>query len=259
MKPNASKQGFFHNHLLFKNAFQFRMAQMHKHQQHFISANHAIDDRIRPFLYCGIIGCVLFVLIFFIEGITRVGYDSFRFPISSLAIGSHGWIQRINFIVSGLCIFLFAIGLRMNLRYSRASVSGPLLIALVAIGLIGAGIFSTDPLFGYPNTMPLILQQYSLHGRLHNAFSLPVFIGLPIACFVFSRRFLGLGKSGWSIYSLLTALAMSVTFVLAAIGFNQNPALVEIAGLLQRISIIIGWTWISLLSLHLVSTPKRVS
>jgi hypothetical protein len=46
---------------------------------------------------------------------------------------------------------------------------------------------------------------------------------------------------------------MLATFVLAAIGFSQNPSLVNFAGVFQRLSIIIGLTWIALLALWLMS------
>jgi hypothetical protein len=48
----------------------------------------------------------------------------------------------------------------------------------------------------------------------------PVFFGLPIACFVFSCLFVRLGKRGWAAYSAFTGLAMLATFVVAVMGFD---------------------------------------
>ncbi len=87
---------------------------------------------------------------------------------------------------------------------------------------------------------------------MHDLFGLPVFLGLPIACFVFSRRFARLGERGWAIYSLLAGIAMFATFVLAGMGFQQSPGFTEIAGVFQRLSIIIGFSWIAFLALHLL-------
>ncbi len=70
---------------------------------------------------------------------------------------------------------------------------------------------------------------------------------------MFCRRFATLGERGWAIYSILAGLGMLVTFVLAAVGFMQNPSLVNFAGVFQRLSIIIGLTWIALLALRLMS------
>ena len=49
---------------------------------------------------------------------------------------------------------------------------------------------------------------------------------------------------------------MFLTFILAGIGFKQVEGLVDYAGIFQRLSIIIGWTWISLLSLKVYKNPE---
>ncbi len=86
----------------------------------------------------------------------------------------------------------------------------------------------------------------------------PLAIRLLLACFVFCRRFATVGERGWAVYSLLAGLGMLVTFVLAAVGFDQNPSLVHFAGVFQRLSIIIGLTWIALLAFRLVSKKPPV-
>ena len=82
------------------------------------------------------------------------GLQPLRHPVSSLSIGELGWTQIVNFVISGCLILAFAIGLWLMLRPS--SFWGPLLIGLMGIGLIGSGIFVTDPLNGYPPDTPLI-------------------------------------------------------------------------------------------------------
>lgn len=208
---------------------------------------------LRLLLTCGIIGPLLFIIVFLIAGATRADYNPLRYPVSSLSIGNLGWIQAANFLMVGLLLFAFAIGLRWTLRASRGGTWGPLLIGLAAIGLFGAGIFTTDPIFGYPPSAPLVLAQYTVHGHLHDLFSLLLFFGLPGANFVFCRRFATLGARSWAIYSLLTGLAMLATFVLAGSGFTQNPRLVNFAGVFQRLSIIIGLAWIILLAFRFMN------
>ncbi|MFZ1677795.1 MAG: DUF998 domain-containing protein, partial [Saprospiraceae bacterium] len=127
-----------------------------------------------------------------------------------------------------------------------------LLIRLVGVGLVGAGIFSTDPLFGYPAEQPLVLRQFTLHGHLHDAFSMLVFVCMPWACFVFQIRFRLNGERGWAIYTSVTGLAMIVTFVFASMGFKQLQGFVEYAGVFQRLCITIGLTWIALLGLNVM-------
>ena len=212
---------------------------------------------LRILLACGVVGPLLFIVVFLIEGATRTNYNPLRQPVSSLSIGNFGWMQAVNFIISGLLVIAFAIGLRFVLYPGRGSLWVPLLIGLVGIGLTGAGFFTTDPMNGYPPGTPLVPTVTTVHGTLHNLFSLPVFVCLPIACFVIGSRFARLGKHGWAVYSVLAGLAMLVTFVLAGIGFQQSPVFTDFAGVFQRLSIIVGFTWITLLAVHFLRTPVR--
>jgi uncharacterized protein DUF998 len=200
-------------------------------------------------LACGVMGPLFFILVFLIEGATRVDYNPLRQPVSSLSIGELGWMQQTNFIITGSLLIAFAIGL---LRSLRTSLWGPLLLGLVGVGLIGAGIYIADPLNGYPPGTPLIPTVRSEHGKLHDLFGVPVFLGLPAACFVFARQFARLGERGWVVYSVLSGIGMFATFVLAGMGFRQVPGFTDFAGVFQRLSLIIGLGWIALLAVHLL-------
>ncbi len=213
--------------------------------------------KTRLLLVCGIVSGPLFVLAFLIEGATRTGYRALRHPISSLAIGDDGWTQRANFFITGVLLLAFSVGLRRVLRRGSGAVWGPLSVGFAAVGLIGAGFFVTDPVYGYPTDAPLLLAQYTVHGHLHDLFSVLVFIGLPVACFVLARRFAASGERGWAVYSVLTGLAMLATFALAGMGFKQVAGLVDVAGVLQRLSLVTGWAWILLLAAHLLRASAR--
>lgn len=203
-------------------------------------------------LICGAIAGPLFTVAWLIEGAARANYNPLRHPISSLAMGAFGWTQAATFMVTGLLMLSFAFGLRRALQARGGSTWGPRLIGAVGIGLLGAGVFVTDPMNGYPPGTPDMLLRYSVTGRLHRLFSTPVFVGLPAACFVFRRRFARWGERGWAIYSTATGLAFAVAFVLTTAGFAQVEGLVDIAGLLQRVTLTVGWVWVTLLAVHLV-------
>lgn len=211
---------------------------------------------LRLLLACGAIGSLFFIAMFLIEGATRADYNPLRQPVSSLSVGEFGWMQIANFIISGLLILAFAIGLWLALRPSI--VWGPLLLGLVGVGLIGAGIFVTDFLSGYLPGMPLMPAERTAQGRIHDLFSLPVFLGLPVACFVFGRQFARLGGRGWAIYSALSGIGMFVTFVPAGMGFMQSPGFAEFGGIFQRLSLAIGFGWITLLAIHLLRNSSSL-
>jgi hypothetical protein len=189
-------------------------------------------------LYCGLLAGPLFVLTFLIAGATRGdGYDVLRHPVSSLQLGDHGWVQTTNFLVAGALTIAFAAGLWRETR------PGAVLVGVWGVGLVGAGVFTTDPISGYPLGTPATIE-YTTSGALHDAFSLPAFLALAVVQVVLAR---GQGR-GWAIYSLLSALAFLSAFVLASTGFSQTEPLVDLAGLFQRIAVILGFAWLTALA-----------
>jgi Protein of unknown function (DUF998) len=209
-------------------------------------------------LALGALCAPVFMIGFMIEGFAREHYSWLRYSISALSIGPHGWMQITNFIVSGWLIVLLAIGLRLSLEPgSRGSVFGPIAVAIAGIGFVGAGIFVSDPVFGYPPDQPLALKQFTIRGHLHDFFSMFWFIGVPTACFVLARRFFALGETTWAIYSILSAVGMLVFFVLAGVGFNQTQGFVDYAGLYQRLSAGTGLIWLMLFALHQIGVANR--
>jgi hypothetical protein len=202
-------------------------------------------------LRCGVLAGPLFIVTFLFEGLARPAYNPLRHPVSSLALGPNGWIQVVNFMVAGMLCLAMAVGL---LRARRGQPVGPrsgaILIGAVGVGLLGAGAFITDPVSGYPPGTPDLLASYTTSGALHDAFSVPVFLGLPAAALAYAWWFLRHGDRGWAGYSLASGLALLVSFGLTSAAFSQAPQLVGYGGLLQRTSIAIGLGWLTLLGIH---------
>ncbi len=207
--------------------------------------------KTKTLLVCGAVAGPLFVVAFVVEGATRAGYDPVRYPVSLLAVGDFGWVQVVNFIVTGLLMLALAVGLRLAPQPLGGSTWGPLLVGVYAIGLLGAGIFVTDPVAAYPPGASHQIQP-SLHSTLHDLSSVVVLAALPAACLVFSRRFAARGERGWATYSAGSGVVFAVGFILASAGFNQAETLIDVAGLLQRIAIAVGWGWLALLAVHLL-------
>ena len=198
-------------------------------------------------LVCGIVAGPLFVATFSIAGSVRPGYSPLRHPISSLEFGPDGWVQSLNFILTGILITLFGWGVRSPVSKLGGGRTVPILIMAVGIGLIGAGFFDPDPLSGYPPGTPPTALNPSLHRVLHDMFSTPVFTALPAACIVLSRRFAKSRMISWAVYSAVSAALMIFFFVLSSIAFAQGSVLTPIGGLLQRLTLTVGFTWMALL------------
>ena len=101
-------------------------------------------------LACGVVAGPLFVVTFLVAGTIPAGYDPLRHPVSSLAIGDLGWIQTVSFIVTGGLLLVFAAGLWPLVQPLGGSRWGAILIGIVALGFLGAGIFTANPRSGYP-------------------------------------------------------------------------------------------------------------
>jgi len=199
-------------------------------------------------LRCGVVAGPLFISAFLVEGALRPGYNPLRHPISALSLGPSGWTQRVNFWVTGGLYVAGALGLwRTRTRSGLTTRAGPILISTVGVGLVGAGVFSCDPINGYPPGSAEISAR-TLMGQLHDAFSSPVFLCLPAAAVVYARSSSRVGDRAWVIGSIAAGVIQLAAFIAAGAGFSQEqPALVPLAGAFQRVSIVAGFGWLSAL------------
>jgi hypothetical membrane protein len=202
----------------------------------------------RLLLACGVIGSLLNIVVLLILGATRPGYNALLIPDSSLELGEGGWIQITNYIICGVLLLGFAIGLRRVLRTGRGSTWGPILLGLFGLSFIGIGIFVTDPVLGYP---PGASSTPTVPGTLHNLLGQLQFISLAAACFVLARREAADSASrGWAWYSVATGLlvvASDIVFVLTFKILDGGPV-----GLIARIGIIVSGCWVALLAVRLM-------
>ncbi len=121
-------------------------------------------------LFSGLIGPVLFAVMLtaltllqfdFLRGL---GWDPLRDPTfdwpSGNALGPYGIWMTLTFLLAGLMMALFALGLHADLPPVPVSTAGSALLALAGLALMGLA-FTTDPTIrSTPATW---------HGRLHDA------------------------------------------------------------------------------------------
>jgi hypothetical membrane protein len=197
----------------------------------------------------GIVGPILFFAVALVEGATRQGYDPVRQFISLLSLGEGGWIQVVNFIVSGLLFVAFGIGLRRRWTSGPGRRWVPRLLAIVGLALVWSGVFVTDPALGYPAGAPAGLPtNASWHAGLHYLGASVVFIGLPAATFIAARRASRAGSRGWAVHAVTSGLFMLFGW-LAGFVIVGPDGVSSIAGLLQRIAVLAGWQWVVAIAL----------
>lgn len=204
-----------------------------------------IPNRIRGgLLDGGAAAGPLFVSTFTMLGARKTGYDVRRHHVSLLALGQAGWLQRANFVTTGLLYLGAAAGLAHTPKRVTGSGVTTALIAAAGLGLIGSGVFVTDPVNGFPPDQ-MAPAQPSRAGLLHNVSALPIFLGIPAAALLSAQRFAKHHDRGWAWYSGASGAVMAITFVAAA--FGQAPRLAAWSGLIQRISLATGFGWLTAL------------
>lgn len=214
----------------------------------------------RAGLWAGVVGPVLFVAVFLVQGLIRPGYDVMRLQVSYLSLGDGGWVQVLSFLVCGGLIAAFAVSLRRVLGGGAGSTFGPLGVGFAGAGLILAGLFSTAPAFGYPPGTPDgFPTDLPTTAYLHVLGAFGFFGGMIVAPLVMARRFWREHEGAWVIYSVASAFIVSVFLGASSADASGQPFFPETVGLYQRIAIIAGLAWIALLAARCLRTEAPVA
>ena len=141
----------------------------------------------------------------------------------------------------------------------------PALVTGVGVGLIGSGLFVTDPVGGFPpRTSGASADQSdsaatvpTLAGQLHNLFAFPVFAGIPVAAMASAATALRIRDYRWACCSAGSSVAMVGSFVLFGRAFGGASRLPGKGGIFQRLSIAAGFGWLTALSLRALSSTAE--
>jgi hypothetical protein len=213
------------------------------------SASERTTTVTRALLACGVAAGPLFIVVDLFQMAARAGFDPARHPISLLSTGELGWIQITNFVVAGLLFVAAAVGMRRVLQGDRGGTWGPRLIGAMGLALIWGGVMVADPADGFPpGTPPGRPDQLSWHGTLHTIGPVVGYLAPLVACFVFARRFGGLGRRGWAAYCTATGV---VAPLIAVAAFPTGDFRLLFAGG------VLLWGWASVLAAHLLTASRR--
>jgi hypothetical protein len=218
---------------------------------------------IRTQVACGVVAAPLFITAFTALGRERPGYDWRRDPVSSLSIGEHGFPQRANFGLAGVLYLFAALGLRQCPRRNVGPRAVPALVAAAGVGLIGSGLFVTDPVDGFPPVIPgeegckSSVPPATREGKLHKLFAIPIFAGLPVAALASAFGAPRRGNVRWGAYSAFSGIAMVASIVAFGAAFGPESRLAGRGGVFQRISIASGFGWLTALSLRALSSLRH--
>lgn len=201
----------------------------------------------RSLLGYGVLAGPFYILVVLAQALLRSGFDLAHDDVSLLSNGAYGWVQRVNFGLTGLMVIACAIGMQRALSGGRAAAWAPRLLGLYGVGLIGAGIFSADPMNGFPPGTPDGRPAHvSVAGTLHLVAAGIGFLGLILATFLLARYFASNDMRRWAAGSALTGILFLLGFAGLASGSSS-------AGIVLGFwaALLIAWSWLAATSIHL--------
>jgi hypothetical protein len=196
----------------------------------------------------GIFSAVLFGFVITAQGALHPGYNQVREIISVLGTCHNGWIQNMNFIITGVAMLIFARGLWTSSLRGFGARFGPALLGVSAIGLIMAGFFPMARAGGI-----------SVQTPAHALGAILAFLGAGLGLFFSSLAFgrskgfrgasIGVGLAGFGVVALFLA------FMFLAIP-SEGP-FHAYAGLLQRVILVLWLVAVIAVSKCLIRQPEQ--
>jgi len=200
---------------------------------------HTMTSTTTKLLRCGIYAGVIYVSIGLLQILLREGFDITRHPLSILANGRWGWVQVGNFLVTGLLMLAFAVGVYRALKGCFGGTFGALMLGLYGVGIIGAGIFVAGPMADFPPADDRTHGFFPVNGMLHFMAGGVGFLCLILAAITFGLRFARAKEWRRSLVSILTAILFTYAFMSIASG-PPKPATM----LTFFLAVLFSWLWI---------------
>ncbi len=191
----------------------------------------------------GMLGPIIFIGTFLLDGLLTPGYSLVDRPISDLALtGKFGWIQDVNFAVLGILLILFAVGfprLMEKLGQRRSGFASAILLGISGAAYVLVAIFPAQAVGESP---------FVLHAVMHSIGFTMIFLSYGLALLLagvaFKRNGRGWNKFAWysvatAIFPIIAALGNLSSVGAVASGFET----VHGAGLVTEILVIIALSW----------------
>ena len=186
---------------------------------------------------------MVFVGVFTVAGALRAGYDPVSRFVSELSIGPDGWVQRVNFLVTGVLLLVFAVAVRTAL--GRAVRALPIVLGVMAVCLAGSAAFDTDP--------SALFAQQTVHGLVHGLLGAVVFLGMPISCALVARAGRRIPRlRPLRLASLVVTVLLIVGIVLLKSAELPGGLFGPEKGVVQRVVLVLWFAWLAALSVLLL-------
>ncbi|MET3803141.1 hypothetical protein ABIB25_000125 [Nakamurella sp. UYEF19] len=210
-------------------------------------ASWAGDRLTHRLLAAGGLAAPVLLIVGVVQTFTRQGFDLDKHALSMLSLGSMGFIQIANFLVTGALLVAGALGMRRAMPTGPGRTWAPLGLTGFGLGLIVSGVFLADPGYAFPMGTPDGPGQFSWHGQLHMAGFALATIGWLVAAAVLARRFAAQGDRRRAVGCL--------TAILAAVVIDAAPVFGSF-GVRILIVCAIELGLVAAVCVHLIRTPR---
>lgn len=182
----------------------------------------------------GVVAGPFYLAFGLILALTREGFDLSRHALSLLALGEGGWLQILNFTLTGIMVVIAGWGLLRAIEGRGRGAGIAVIFAGAAIVL--AGVVQPDPVDGFPVGAEATI---SVSGMLHLALGAVEFVAFAVAAFLLARFFISRevrGHAGWS----RVAGAVIVVAFAAGAALSTGPAGVALLWL----AVVTSFAWL---------------
>ncbi|MFC6023681.1 DUF998 domain-containing protein [Plantactinospora solaniradicis] len=197
----------------------------------------------RALLACGVVGGPVYVAVTLTQALSRDGFDPRVHRFNVLTTGDLGWIHKSNMLLVGVLTVLFAVGVGRVLRTGRGAVWGPRLLGLNGVAYIVGGVFTADPVAGFPPGTAPEMVQTTWQGAVQNASRGAGSLVLIAASLMIAAWFAAAERldGAWFYGAAIPMVFVVLTAVGFAIGGNPTAPAFLVA----------PWIWITALAAHL--------
>jgi hypothetical membrane protein len=193
----------------------------------------------------GIVAPILFTILVVVQSVAQPDYSQVAQPVSALAAWPYGWVQNVNFLVTGALLIAFAVALHYGVEQRRHGWIALALLSASGLGVILVGLVPWRRVDG-------ALVEPAWHG----VGAIATFLGAGLGLMAMSRRMVT--DPAWrrsAGYVLASGVAIVLLFViLAGFAIEDEMPLHPWAGLLQRIVLAIWLPCIVVLGSKLLRT-----
>lgn len=210
-----------------------------------------VARQTRALLACGVLAGPLYIAVTAIHALTRDGFNPRIHRYNLLTTGDLGWIHRTNYVVAGVLMVLFAVGVRRVLRQGGGGLWGPRLLGLYGVAYISSGLFPADPVIGFPPGT--LSQSATWHGTLQLASRGVSSVALIAASLVIARWFTAQGLRNWAWFSWAAVpISLGAHTLLRVAGADTSTKYLAfiVPGTLM-------WVWVAALAVHLYRRGER--